>query len=147
MFGPFAPPARLSPQRPPASRVLEVLLQLGPQRSPVHAREVCVRVADGEPEIFQPRAERANRPRRLHGIGLVLCHRRGTHVGATKLPGRSNVLKELFHFKLTAAQRETILTGAKCLDVSASEFVRSAAIEVARTVLEPPALSPHTAGD
>src|SRR5437870_2211951 len=40
VFGPFPPPAILSPQVRPASRVLDVLLQLSPQRFPVHAREV-----------------------------------------------------------------------------------------------------------
>jgi len=46
------------------------------------------------------------------------------------------VKDQIFHFKLTPEQHDTILAGAKCLDVSASELVRAAAVETASTVLK-----------
>jgi len=51
------------------------------------------------------------------------------------------VKAEVFRFKLTPEQHETILAGAKQLDVSASEFVREIAVVAAREILTPPAES------
>ena len=46
------------------------------------------------------------------------------------------VKDQIFHFKLTPEQRETILAGAKRLDVSASEFVRVTVLAGARALHE-----------